>query len=277
MFFVYAYENKINGKVYIGQTDDLQERDNGHTKWGDKQMHIDRSIKKYGRDNFYFWTVEIVETKEQANQAEIYWIAEMRIQLGETQVYNKSNGGEAFMRGRKHTEEWKQLMSQKMTGRKFTEEAKANMSAAAMGKPGTNTGKIFDDEWRINISKANAGKENKLKRRFTDEQELEICRQYIEDKKSTYILGQQLDCQRTLIADILKRRNITQRQSNYRGHSNGKNLFTKEQELEICELYNSGKVSRNELSKQFNCGRTTIRDILLRNNIKLGGSYGETK
>ena len=83
------------------------------------------------------------------------------------------------------------------------------------------------------------------------------------------LLAKQFICQRTLIDDILQRYNIIKRQSNYTGHNNGRNLFTAEQELEICKTYVAGNVSITELSKQFGCGKTTTRNILLRNNIKL--------
>ena len=59
------------------------------------------------------------------------------------------------------------------------------------------------------------------------------------------------------------------RQSNYTGHRNGCNIFSLNQELEICAMYRSGKFSRAALATQFHCGKTTIRDILLRHNIKL--------
>ena len=41
-----------------------------------------------------------------------------------------------------------------------------------------------------------------------------------------------------------------------------------EQELEICKLYESG-LSRTEVARKMNCGKTTIKEILLRNNVKL--------
>src|SRR6202000_2509529 len=95
-------------------------------------------------------------------------------------LYNIANGGSTPMRGRKHTEFSKKLMSK-----------------VAMGKPGTNTGKTFDDEWRFKISKANTEKDNISKRRFSPEVEQEICKLYMEEEKSTYALGKEFNCQRT--------------------------------------------------------------------------------
>lgn len=251
MIFIYAYQNKRNGKIYIGQTGNLIRRDHAHITNSDKSMHIDRAIKKYGRDNFDLWIIKNVDTQEQADYEEIYWISEMRRLLGNKAVYNISNGGGAPMRGRKHT--------------KIT---KKQMSKSAIGKDGTNIGKTFDDEWKLSMSKSQAGKSQISKRRFSEEIEKEICRLYLEEK-SMYALGKQFECQRTTISDILRRYNIKIRQSNYTGHSNGKNIFSLEQEKEICDLYLLGSISRTKLSQKFNCGKTTIRKILLRHRIKL--------
>jgi DNA-binding transcriptional regulator YiaG len=42
--------------------------------------------------------------------------------------------------------------------RPLTEEHKQSISEASIGKPGTNTGKIFDENWRFNMSEAHKGK-----------------------------------------------------------------------------------------------------------------------
>lgn len=52
MIDIYIYENLINGKVYIGQTNNLKRRDWAHISCQNKSMPIDLAIKKYGRQNF---------------------------------------------------------------------------------------------------------------------------------------------------------------------------------------------------------------------------------
>lgn len=104
MIFIYAYQNKINDKIYIGQTNNLKKRDHSHI-YNQHNTYIDNAIKKYGRTNFDYWTITVCDNVEQANQEEIYWIAEMRSQLGSHNVYNISDGGEASMRGKKHSQE----------------------------------------------------------------------------------------------------------------------------------------------------------------------------
>src|ERR1700691_1972617 len=103
-YHIYVYENRTNGKIYIGQTSDLKKRDYQHSNKNDNSL-LARAIKKYGRGSFDLWTICIVDTTAQANQEEIYWISEMRCQLGKNMVYNITDGGESGRRGMKFSEE----------------------------------------------------------------------------------------------------------------------------------------------------------------------------
>ena len=51
---IYKFENKINGKVYIGQTiQKLSKRISSHKyPSGNKYLPIDSAIRKYGIENF---------------------------------------------------------------------------------------------------------------------------------------------------------------------------------------------------------------------------------
>lgn len=78
---IYKITNKINGKIYIGQTTKtLEERFQKHC-WGttikDKyhlNMAIKKAIKKYGKENF---TIELIEEVEldKLDEREVYWIS----------------------------------------------------------------------------------------------------------------------------------------------------------------------------------------------------------
>lgn len=155
MIDIYAYENKINGKIYVGQTERLARRDWEHQNTPDESMPIDRAIQKYGRINFNFWVICSVEN-EGAEQEEIFWIAEMRNQLGRHMVYNISDGGDAFFRGRHHTEESKKAISEKHIGKCKPVETKAKMRAAALadGRKPDFTGRKHTKESKAKMSKA---------------------------------------------------------------------------------------------------------------------------
>ena len=70
---IYMHRNKINGKVYIGQT-----YKNPKDRWlngnGYKNQVFYRAIEKYGWDNFEHIILEENLTQEEANKQEMYWI-----------------------------------------------------------------------------------------------------------------------------------------------------------------------------------------------------------
>lgn len=64
---IYKYENKINHKIYIGQTNDIEHL-YGHSY---QYSLIERAIRKYGIENFDF---SILEWAEDYDNREKYWI-----------------------------------------------------------------------------------------------------------------------------------------------------------------------------------------------------------
>ena len=84
---IYRTTNLLNNKVYIGQ--DCKNKPNylgGGTA-------INRSIKKYGRENFKKEIICYCESQEDMNAKEIYWIAFHRSILGIENCYNIDAGG----------------------------------------------------------------------------------------------------------------------------------------------------------------------------------------
>lgn len=74
---IYKIENKINHKIYIGQSIDIKTRWTAHkrcSKYNDKKDYrLYQAINKYGLDNFDFSIIE--ECKPQLlNEREIYYI-----------------------------------------------------------------------------------------------------------------------------------------------------------------------------------------------------------
>ena len=93
--FIYKITNKLNNKVYIGQTIQKPiERFYKHcAKKCDKyilNMVIHKAIFKYGKDNFTFEVIEEVP-KQQLNEREEYWI---KYYNSYTDGYNSTKGGQ---------------------------------------------------------------------------------------------------------------------------------------------------------------------------------------
>jgi group I intron endonuclease len=268
----------INNKIYIGQTNNPPLRWSQHksnAKYNRGNQVITRAIIKYSSENFKFEVIATSLTQEDVDFLEEQIISQYNSR-NPLYGYNVDPGGNTTPK----TPEILQKISDGLKkyykthnnwnkGGVLSDEWKENLSKGSMGKLGTNLGKSFSNDWKIKISKAQSGKERKSTRRFTEEIEKEICRLYVEEAKSTYKLEQQYNCCRTLIKSILLRNDVEIRKSNYTGHNNGCNIFSIAQELEICAKYLEGNISRHDLSTQFNCGKTTIREILLRHNVKL--------
>ena len=76
MPYIYKITNKINGKMYIGQTvNTIEIRFKRHVSdaYNGKEMAISKAIRKYGADNF---TIEVIEEceREYLDEKEKYWI-----------------------------------------------------------------------------------------------------------------------------------------------------------------------------------------------------------
>ena len=89
---IYIHKNKINGKVYVGQTKQSLKRrwnnGNGYTQC----PYFYNAIKKYGWDNFEHILLDEHLTKEEANTKEQDYIKYYKSSSPEF-GYNISNGG----------------------------------------------------------------------------------------------------------------------------------------------------------------------------------------
>ena len=232
MYQVYKIANSVNNKIYIGYTQrSLQSRMKEHLLHARKGSlsSLHKAIRKYGSEHFVICLLQQYPNREEMIQGEIFYIKLYNTYKSEN-GYNDTCGGDGG---------------------------------------NTNGGKKFPNKWKIKIAKSQAGKSRKFSRKFSDKVEKQICKLYVEDQRSTYFLSKKFNCSRSSIISILNKNNIEKKKNNYTGHSNGRNIFSLEIEQQICQDYQSGQFSRADLAKKFKCGRTTIRDILLRHNIQL--------
>lgn len=74
MIGIYKIVNKVNGKMYIGQSVNIAERWKNHKiDAKSKDFPLYRAIRKYGLDNFLFEVIEQCRIEE-LDDKEIYWI-----------------------------------------------------------------------------------------------------------------------------------------------------------------------------------------------------------
>ena len=92
---IYIIKNKINNKVYIGQTiQEVKERFKQHLKPSTRKTRgsykIYNAMNKYGKDNFYIEVLETNIPQSELNKKEIYYIEK---QNSYKNGYNSNNGG----------------------------------------------------------------------------------------------------------------------------------------------------------------------------------------
>lgn len=158
-YILYEHRNKVNGKRYIGITNNKTKR------WYGKGKHYDgckcfwSAIQKYGWDNFEHNVIIDGLTLEEANRLEILFIAMFRTRE-KPFGYNLAEGGAnaPTMLGKHHSEETRQKMRDSALGRVISEEQRLShskwMSENFVGKRNPksravrclNTGEVFESQ-----------------------------------------------------------------------------------------------------------------------------------
>lgn len=179
-YIIYMHRNKINGKIYIGQSKRTWEERAQNNGSGYRKQIFYRAIEKYGWDNFEHIILESNLTKQEANDKEKYYI-KLYKSNDKNFGYNRTLGGDGHtgtmpdsvkekihlsMLGEKnhfynrhHTEETKQKIRNHMPdftgknnpffGKKHTEETKKKISKTKQGQGNKKvicitTNEIFD-------------------------------------------------------------------------------------------------------------------------------------
>lgn len=73
-YVVYKIVNRVNQKIYIGYTSRFKKRQKEHANKSSECIRIYNAIKKYGEKNFLWFILNQVDTFEEAEFLEIFWI-----------------------------------------------------------------------------------------------------------------------------------------------------------------------------------------------------------
>lgn len=182
MFYVYKITNKINNKIYIGQTENLKRRWRVHIRTSNKPNSknfqlLHKAIHKYGKENFLFEEIDNFQNYKDVLTAEIKWIKYYKSNVSEY-GYNLTNGGEGHS-GFKHSLIAREKIRQKALGRKASQATKDLMSKQRSGHKNGMFGKCHSKTSRKKIGnsrkllKLGRG-ENNIKCKLTEQQVKEI-------------------------------------------------------------------------------------------------------
>lgn len=146
---IYAIENIISQKLYIGKSINVKKRILEHKRKLKNNVHFNKYLQKswlkYGFENFKFKIIEEC-LEHELDEKEIYFIEKFKTITG---VYNFKSGGN----GGKHSYETKEKIKEKRKNQIITQETKLKMKKSRIGKK-PNKGKKFSDEHKEKIKKA---------------------------------------------------------------------------------------------------------------------------
>lgn len=170
---VYKHTNKVNGKVYIGQTWRTISRRSKNGTHYKSNPHFWAAIQKYGWDNFQSELLTVTHTQEVANYWEQYFID----QYDSCNRDVGYNFREAGSHGKMSTES-RLKMSKARKGKEpwnkgkidcYSEAVLEQMSKSRKGKPSFMKGKILTLKTRQQMSASRVGYQNHLGKPHTKE------------------------------------------------------------------------------------------------------------
>jgi len=147
---IYSIINLKNNKMYIGSAVNFRLRYNQHMydlrRKNHHSPHFQRSWEKYGKDNFSFEIIELVDDKTKLLEREQVWLDLFKPEYNICKVAGSQLGRTWTL-----DEEKRLNISKGLTGRKLSEEHKKNLGLLHKGKAKT-------EEQKLKISLSKKGK-----------------------------------------------------------------------------------------------------------------------
>ena len=143
-YVIYAHINKINQKIYIGQTHHKDPNQRWLNGWGYKNStHFWNAIQKYGWDNFEHIVLFDNLSQERANIIEEYLIKKYD-SSNRSKGYNIRLGG----KNSRLPKEIRQKISKAHMGKTIPEEVRKKISEATKGENNPFYGRTHSEETR---------------------------------------------------------------------------------------------------------------------------------
>jgi group I intron endonuclease len=153
--YLYLYQNRENGKAYIGITINPGQRFKKHAKGDSGSLSFNHAIKKHGIENFEFKILAIFDDVNAADYHENAAIAAFR-SLSPS-GYNLIGGAPRSKYSGPMSQETKEKIGAANKKNILSKDHLEKMLEARRGKPGPNSGKIFSPEYRAKLSEAHKG------------------------------------------------------------------------------------------------------------------------
>lgn len=135
-YHVYKITNLVNGKVYVGKTNNLRRRWSEHvtsSRSETPRQVVAKAIRKYGVESFLFEPLQEYVSDAEALRGETFWITQLKSDKTAT-GYNLDGGG---LGGKILTTETRLKIALAHIGMKASAETKTRLSLAHKGKKRT--------------------------------------------------------------------------------------------------------------------------------------------
>lgn len=256
MNYIYCYTNKINGKRYVGQTNNEQRRVREHKsnysnpKSVNYNNIIHKAMRKYGYENFTYELLEVVEgTQDLVDDREAYWIDVLGSRVNKN-GYNILEGGNG--------NSWRSI---------FKPEEVADIKA--MIKRQTPYDAIVE---KYGISKTFISDINRGKHFFDPDSDYPLCKSYRLEQDKLDILVEMLQASELNFREIAEELGIAQstvKKINYGTLRNGlvdnypiRKITPADRKAEIAiDLLPDITLSKREIMEQAGISEETLRKI----------------
>lgn len=164
MIYLYVITNCVLNKIYVGQTNNPDQRWRAHKSLANAEnpkWYVHRAMRKHNTSNFTFEVIAGCRTTEDADALETVLIEQYNCRT--PNGYNMTGGGRsvrginhpsygirvpkelaekrtAHLKGKPKSEETKEKIRQTLTGKKHTAERRINISKAHIGQVAWNKG-----------------------------------------------------------------------------------------------------------------------------------------
>lgn len=91
-YYIYKVTNNINGKIYIGQTNNFEKRKREHILEKDDNSIFHKALRKYGAENFTWQVIDFCNSKKQIDGMERFYI--LKYKSFKPNGYNMTKGGD---------------------------------------------------------------------------------------------------------------------------------------------------------------------------------------
>lgn len=159
---IYKATNKINGKVYIGQTTrniDVRKMDHIYSANSNNGYYFHNAIVKYGIDNFNWDIIDECNNIDELNLLEEQYIVQYD-SMNEKNGYNLTSGGKNFTMSdviRQKLKDCSKHLSGKdnpFYGKKHTDKSKQKQRLIKLGKNNPRYGVIVANETKQKMKDA---------------------------------------------------------------------------------------------------------------------------